>query len=458
MKSHLYKNRQSRKEKKELDQQITNPELNKNILNSNSIDNMPLLDFTYANFKTNNYFDNYYIIIHLHILKDLEETLIFLVKQKITPSKTLIIGKPYSTNMNIVENLIKKGFKVFPESYLMSEKKPLDEALITNTNNEIEHYLRLIKDNQEQKLMVIDDGGLIINQINLKLKRPCFSEIKNKISAVELTSRGYAYLNKTTLEIPVINIARSWGKLNIEPNLIAASVMPEIYYHCNLLKSYNSFKSCLIIGCGYIGSSIGRQLENKILEVNYYDIDNKKASKDTNTINELEDKISHYDLIIGCTGQSAIPKHLFKLLKNNTLLISTSSSDNEFHGSWLRQKYDYKSWQETHTDSEGFDYGRDIGHPLIFLGSRCDPSHYLYRIKLGNNTIFLANGGCPINFTGNITAMPTQNSQFTMSLILLAALESTQNQSVAGWVDLNIEKQQLISRKFDGMTKHSSME
>jgi S-adenosylhomocysteine hydrolase len=305
-----------------------------------------------------------------HYFETNQKMIFSLMEKGLKAKNVFMIPKSYSYNEEINKRFLKKG--IFSFNYAFNSHKSFDSQF----KKQINLFLKKIKHKLNKKILVIDDGGELIKKFRL---------IKNKeIYAVEQTSSGFSKLKKTNISFPVLNVARSKAKLELESPFIADLV------YSNTLKEIKKEKfvpkNVLIFGKGPIGKEVGERFSKKF-KVSYLDIAEEKINKKV-----LLGKKNL--LVVGCTGEKSINKKDYKYFKGKTFLVSASSSDREFDSSFIRK-----------------------------------------RIPLNNNphknikfkNINLINSGFPITFKGTIHGSPPEKIQLTQSLMLAGAYESVKS-------------------------------
>jgi S-adenosylhomocysteine hydrolase len=281
------------------------------------------------------------------------------------PENTFILGKSYSTNREVAKFLQDRGVYIHPHSSSFNSHESWDAQFKNYVSEFIKDVLSKINDvSSIRQIIIVDDGGFIIEQIN-QLK---FSQ---KIQCVEWTSSGYRKLLNLKLHYPVLNIARSKTKLDIESPIIGSGVVQKV------TEQYpdiiHSSKKALIIGAGPIGLAVKKSLEKTGKNVDVIDVDTP--------ISELN--MNLFDVVIGCTGESVLGENNVKKL-GKVLLVSASSSDKEFSAMTIREHFPRNT--DPHKD-------------------------YL------QGEVTLSNSGFPINFDGRIQFLPLEKIQITLGLI-----------------------------------------
>lgn len=325
---------------------------------------------------------NTYIVGGQHILGTTLAMFQQLSKKGLSLNKVYLIGKCYSTSQKIYEDMKNDRLHVSCGSKTFIPSSSFDEYYPKIIEKFVDEFLDAAKLTPNSKIILLDDGGFLINEfINRRL------HANHQVSAVEQTTSGYAKLKLIHLPFSVINVARSNAKLSYESPVIARvahNILTEKLHRYKLVP-----KNALIIGNGAIGSAMHDELIGH-LKVDCYDTIDCKSDLITD---KLQDLIGKYDLIIGCTGTTSLPKKLHSYLKANTILVSISSSDREFDAKYLRPKSTTQN--ECH---------KDIFH----------------------NQIHLINNGFPINFYGGTDSVPPQYIQLTRALLMLAIGQAAQ--------------------------------
>jgi len=338
-----------------------------------------------------------------HILGTTVDMLDQLFKDGLKPWNTYLIGKCYSTNNSVFNKIKKIGVNIDENSKTFHSHLSYDDQFFEYTNRFINNSLQEIGKLSYKKIIVLDDGGYLISCINAR------DDLKfDTITAVEQTTSGYEKVSRIGLKFPVINVARSKAKLEIESPIIADIIIKEIK---KFFKRYNLKKpDILIVGDGYIGNNLLNKLAKDFM-VDSYDL----ISHNEPFPGVFADTIKKYDVIIGSTGRKIISGDTFKFLKSQTYLISTSSSDREFSAFEIRQKI--PEYNECHLDTK-------------------------------SDGLIIANSGFPINFTGGVHSAPPKKIILTRSLLLAGVLEASQITSSKGLIELSQNIQDIIIKNF----------
>jgi len=300
------------------------------------------------------------------------------------PEHIFVLGKAYSSNKEVIDDLKKIGIKVFqPEFSGIS----FDLEHVNNCKN-----LALNISNNDTNI-ILDDGGQLI----------FVSKDKNIYFAVEQTSSGFRKLQGVTLNFPVINVARSKTKLTQESPIIARIIFERIKTY--LIENNIISPKFLIVGLGPIGDSVLQILTEENYKVKGFDVETSKE----NILLYLKDEKP--DVIIGATGSSVFNENDLTLIESEHVyhLISVSSSDREF--------------------------------PVVsFRKDRVIHGDVKYK-----NFVFV-NNGFPITFKGNKYESTPVEIEKTIALLMGSVLHgAVKGIEGDGFVDVPLELESLIN-------------
>ena len=300
------------------------------------------------------------------------------------PEHIFALGKAYSSNKDVVNDLKKLGIKVFQPDF---SGISFDLEHTNNCKN------LALKISDSGKNIILDDGGQLI----------FVSKDKNISFAVEQTSSGFRKLKGVTINFPVTNVARSKTKLTQESPIIARIIFERIKTY--LIDNSIISPKFLIIGLGPIGDSVLQILTEENYKVKGFDVETAKE----NIL--LHIKSEKPDIIIGATGSSVFNEDDLVLLESEHIyhLISVSSSDREF------PVVSFRKDQVIHGD---------------------------VRYK---NFVFV-NNGFPITFKGNKYESTPVEIEKTIALLMGSVLHgAVQGAKGEGFVDVPQELESLIN-------------
>lgn len=331
---------------------------------------LPLLKLLSCDYP-NNLLKNCYLIACQHILPSTRLLIHSLFDLGLSSEKTALIGKCYSTSQKTYTDLKNEGVYVCPSSLHFNSYETFDMQFQSNISNFLQKSIQQLRPPVEAKIIILDDGGELINQAWKFLQR------RWNLLGVEQTSSGYYKLKQLKLNFPVVNVARSQLKLEVESPMIAEAQAVQIIKKISLL---GSFKKGLLIGNGAIGKALFEKLSSQ------YDISRYDKIASRSDLNRSELCLKHYGFIIGTTGRIIVGQKEYSKLKKEVVLISSSSSDREFDAVNLRRQR--KKMDDCHQDvwCDGVLLA-NCGFPINFYGSQEDSVH-LDKIQLTMGMLF----------------------------------------------------------------------
>jgi hypothetical protein len=339
-------------------------------------------------------------------------------------SRCWFVDIPYSTNNCVREELKKMGC---PENQMA---RPFNDPIAPYSMRQcerVEHMIKLLANHDSTRILVVDDGAYFIRALNHLLFRDkglIMHFKKRDTYVVEQTTRGHRYLEKkdgeemlTSLNMPVVSIARARTKYDLESPFIGAAVSRGMIHA--LKKSgrlANGLGRVLVIGFGAVGQATTRELSKLKLDkpIEVYDI-KKKLKK------EIEKTGAHalktfpkkgpYDTVFGCTGYASINTvRKLRILARNAVLVSGSSAAIEFN----REKFIDRAYKR---DKDNF----SIIEPEK---TRNAGIHATINMQLENNKFSFLNAGFPVNFDGRLECLPYLIIQITHGMLIAAAQET----------------------------------
>jgi len=339
-----------------------------------------VFDFYIKNKNEN--LDDYKLYSCQHLLEPQLEMYKKFIDFGFLPENIFILGKIYSSNVEVIEEFRKMGISV--------EQPEFDNKSFNSQH--IENCKKLIdKISDEAVNIILDDGAYLINE----------ARSRNILFAVEQTSSGFRKLEKENLHFPVINVARSKTKLTQESPLIARLVAERIEDYLRNLNIKNP--KFLIVGLGPIGDSVRQILDKDFLVLG---IDREEGCDLTKKI-----KDNNIDVVVGATGSRVMNKKDIEKLNDykKIHLISISSSDIEFPVEYFRTN------EKPHDD-------------VIY------------------NNITFVNNGFPITFKGNRYESTPIEIEKTISLLMGSVFDGVLNKyRDSGLINVSDDLEELIS-------------
>ncbi|NNM43528.1 MAG: hypothetical protein HKM07_04230 [Chlamydiae bacterium] len=365
---------------------------------------LPLINFAKDLYKGTP-LNGVYLIGLQHIVSSTYVMLQALFEKGLSKHNVSLIGKCYSTDPDVYQDMLQAGIDACPSSLVFDSQKSFDDQFKKNVKAFLTSRYEIIS--KFKKIIILDDGGEL-----LSLASEVFSDTTCELIGVEQTTAGFEKVKSINPGFPIINVARSWAKLTYESPFIVRGAIESFFRRFSNLPIHKKLKNILIIGNGAIGSSIYTMLKDDYA-VTIFD---REQSKSNIQLDNFEASLKEFDLIIGCTGKKALRSDQYHLLKKGAILMSVSSSDREFDAEKLRQK---------------------TGVPL----------HCHQDICVDN--IYLMNCGFPINFDSNYKEIDIDEFQLTRSLLLCAVLQGATNRvDCAGFINLNEKHQKVIVNQY----------
>lgn len=313
-------------------------------------------------------FDDTILIAIQHLLRD---TLVFflLLKRRFNFYKIVVLGKDYSSRLEVVQRLNKEG--IFANVYSNDE---LDDHRFICKN--LSTFYNECKRNKI-KYLILEDGGYIVPALH----KGCPRLLDFCLGAVEQTKTGYWRDKKIEkLKIPIISIASSTLKQIAESPEVGNAIARNLDIFLTKINCSLSQRNVGVLGYGWIGRNVAIALANRGAKVLIYDenaIQMIRAQIDARDYNfKIENRetvLKLAEIIIGATGNplSKLKAKDFKDLKNNVILANATSKQIEFDIPYLEKN------------------AREI--------KRISSKITKYIMKNGK-TIVVLNNGYPINF------------------------------------------------------------
>jgi len=267
----------------------------------------PLLKKVIGHYGKSTKASDYYLVCCQHFLEPILKMMEALVAFGFDPKKIIMLGKTYSTNEGIRQEIANLGITALQPAFS-------GIAFDDEHKNNCRQLLKLVPGDATS--IVLDDGGELIK---------AFMESDKKVFfAVEQTSSGFRKLEHETIPFPTVNVARSATKLLLESPLVARMCLERIQ---DYLKDKNiANPSMLVVGLGPIGENILEVFQQYGFTMRGFDT--KHGHEDLlGVIKEMRP-----DVVIGATGSHILEKdEVEELISEKSIhFISVSSSDREF--------------------------------------------------------------------------------------------------------------------------------
>lgn len=266
-----------------------------------------------------------YIFACQHILRPREKVLSLLIEFGIPKENIFVLGKAYSTNNSLFEELKDAGFNLYQPP--LDIKKSFDEQHKKNCNQMFSLFEKTVP--RGSRVIILDDGGVLLSEFNRN-----FETINRgiEILGIEQTSSGFRLLENVTLNFPIINVARSAIKLVKESPFIAEVCLEKLSIY--ILGNKIVPSRFIVIGLGPVGQALVDVLQKQGEKV--FGFDTILGHKN------LIEKITKLrpNIIIGATGATAISREDVERLDSLGYpihLVNVASSDREFPVAAYRQ-------------------------------------------------------------------------------------------------------------------------
>lgn len=307
-----------------------------------------------------------------------------------------IVAKPYSIDQKVLSRIESNGFSILQHSYdELEETQILDDLL----KKAIE-----ASRNDSRRIMIVDIGGYFAKPVS----RLSEDEYKYIAGIVEDTTFGHnRYVSEAPdIKVPIISVARSRLK-EIEAHFVGRDAVQALDGITRDIGESITGKHAVVIGYGMIGKNVARSLRAYDLRVSVYDIRdhrNLKAFMMGFRVHKKTELIRTADIVFSATGWSShiveeqrrpglSIDDILERVKDNAILVSVGSKDNEF---------DIKRLKELAQDK------KEVGKHVV-------------RYKLPNKkSVFVVKDGTAVNFL--LPSIPVGILDLVFAEIVLALI------------------------------------
>jgi hypothetical protein len=162
---------------------------------------MPLVD-NVISLNSHKSLENTLVIGSQHILETTHEMFRKLRVLGLRPDNIFLIGKCYSTSLSVWKEMKEDNIQVSPLSFYFDPLKEFDVQFQGVMEQFLDDILTRVDLKKFDKVILLDDGGFLINLSRIKLKT--FSHLVG----IEHTSSGFERIKNQELNFPVINVAK----------------------------------------------------------------------------------------------------------------------------------------------------------------------------------------------------------------------------------------------------------
>ena len=288
--------------------------------------------------KKTGHFQDLFIVLVTHIVQDRE----YLIKALTNVAEVgMIIPKPKSIQKNELRELEKNYF--FYKNYCKKKCKKdcldhiIDRDYLDNNPTKV---IDTIEEKANGKdIIILDIGGYFVN-IHNEIK----DHFKERfIGIIEDTENGHQKYEKKieSSKTKIYSVARSPLKIP-EDYLVGLSICFSAEAVMREENEILTGKIILVIGYGKIGSSIARHLSGKNNIVYIHDTDYLKlveASSHGFPILTKDSSLRKADVVFCATGNNALETKDAKYFKENAMIFTSTSSDDELNFSANLSEY-----------------------------------------------------------------------------------------------------------------------
>lgn len=256
------------------------------------------------------------------------------------------------------------------------------------------------------RLLVVDDGAYFAAAV--AANPTLAASVRGlRIAMVEQTQRGIDKMKRVGLpsgRIPVVDVAQSPPKKEIEPQYVAEAVARGT---CRAIAAAagNGGDAVLLLGYGAIGRAVAKALDaiGMAGHLHVWDTDGGRKERVLSDGWTWWDRAGDamFDYVIGCTGRAAFQLADLSVVRDGGMLVNAASGRHELPVDQLLAADDVQLLGE----GEAILDGTEIHMPLHFMLSQ-------------GRRVTVANGGLPITFCGDLN--PTRPEKFDVTACCMA--------------------------------------
>ncbi|CAM4964261.1 unnamed protein product [Rotaria socialis] len=260
------------------------------------------------------------LILLIHLLTDAEELLELFSQTNI--DIYFILGKPFSFNKEVLQNIKKKFKNVDIQPYDVYDKTDYIDRLLQNAYQQ---------SSIDKKSIVIFEVGGYFHKALAHMPHHFTEYIKG---VVEVTTFGHTkYIAEVeNIPIPVYSIARSLIK-SIEARYVGRAAVMAIDKIFREQGVSTAGRTALVIGFGMIGKSVADSLRSNNYIVSVFDT-KSYAKLDAFTlgykIGSKQELLRNADIIFSATAQQSLSYEEMMSCKDHAVLVSVGSRGGEF--------------------------------------------------------------------------------------------------------------------------------
>jgi adenosylhomocysteinase len=318
----------------------------------------------------------------------------------------VVIGISYSGDPQVVRDLETLGLRVLTPSY---------EALQATIDEELGRSLAGCRARGDE-LVLHEVGGYAIDSLHRRHGDCC----DLVVGALEITKQGVWVAERLPeLRIPQLNCAQTRLK-EIEGRMVGESVVTALDVILRELGYAVTGRRALVTGYGWVGRGVAVGLKSRGMQVSCFDSDVIKrveATVDGFEVPRDPSEALAPAMVVGATGSRSIGKQLIDKLPDRCCLVSGSSKDHEIDLPYLDTIARAREHVHPHVEALLTDDGR---------------------------TLYLVNGGYPVNFTGS--SVPDEIVEFLFAELMMLIPELLERRPAPGIYPLRREQEAIAAQ------------
>ena len=361
-----------------------------------------------------------------------------LIALGLDPQRIFWLDIPYTASSRVQYELCER--LGIPAGQLWVNRYRVLEAYRPYQRRRVQELVREMLRLDLDRVVVLDDGAYFVEAA------AGFKKRLDRVSVVEQTTRGFikiaqsADLRQYAQSIPIVNVAGSIPKLDLEPPWIGQAVKTSLLHALSTLAderpefTLDADTSCLVLGYGIIGRQVAHMLRHRF-RVTVFDTDEaatKRARDDCFAHWDRTNFSTRFRLVVGCSGRQSFGVGDYVYLDDYAVLVSASSGSVELSRQEFIDLAVSSQIDDIRVDVRGL-HEEQIHRPLF--------------IDVVDRRVVFLNRGFPINFDGRVNCVPTRYMQPTALLMIQGALQAAAG-NVPGCVQLDAEFCEWLDESF----------